>query len=387
MAFPALVALLLLIGCLHEPMRHCDPAAAATIPMSLDGTHPSIEVLIDGRTARMVLDTGADQIALSAAAAERLGLKQEAGSTPGFGAAAPISAFKTTIADLSVAGFHQHAQDAYVVPFPQEFHYDGVLGTPFLTAFVTTTDYQRRIFTLSPHQACETTRDGASIPIRLESGKLLVWATAGGVSGWFSVDTGAGNALTFFAPTVERLRLGDSLAPSVQMITGISAGGYTRGALVRLPEVKIGPHAFEQVLAELSLDAQGYFANSPHAGNLGGELWRRFTVTLDYRAGWMHLTPNDAFDDPFVGPRSGLAPSLADGVVKVVDVVAGSPAAEAGVRVGDTIVAVDGSVLDKNAIGVVVRALKAEPGTSVTLHLRDAAGAEREAELLLRELL
>jgi hypothetical protein len=218
-----------------------------------------------------------------------------------------------------------------------------------------------------------------------------VSATAGGVSGWYSIDTGAGNALTFFTPTVERLHLRDAFTPSVTMVTGLSVGGYTHGVLVRLPRVDIGPFSFEQVVAELSLDADGYFAASQNAGNLGGELWRRFTVTLDYANGCMYLTANDAFNVPFAGPRSGLVPAVVDGAVKVIYVLEGGPAAEAGVHAGDTIVALNGVVLAPvidavQAINTVVQALKAEAGTLIVLRLRDAAGAERELEFVLREL-
>lgn len=392
---PAILATLLLSACAHGPTRHagCDAAAAATIPMWLNGSHASVEVRINGRPARMLLDTGADQVVLSPLAAARLGLHGQTDSTPGFGAAGSISASKTSIADLSVGGFHQRRQAAYVVPFPQEFGYDGVLGTPFFAAFITTMDYQRRLFTLEPHSACETHRGAASIPIRVESGKLLLLATAGGVSGWFSADTGAGNALTFFAPIAERLRLRDTFSPAIRTVTGVSPGGYTHGALVRLPSVGIGPYVFDQVVAELSIDTEGYFAKAPYIGNLGGELWRRFNVTLDYPNGLMYLTPNDAFKDPFVGPRSGLTPSLVGGVVRVIDVVEDGPAAAAGVRVGDAILAVDGTILSTQgadgarSIDTVVRSLRAAPGTPVSLRLLDASGVEREAGLVLRDLL
>jgi len=386
------VPVLLLSACRHEPARSYDSAAAVTVPMSLAGTHASIEVQVNGRPARMLLDTGADQIAVSPVAAERLGLATETGLTPGSGAAGSIAALKTSIDDLAVREFYLRRQVAYVVPFPQEFQYDGVLGIPFFAAFVTTMDYQRGLFTFEATHAFETRRDATSIPIRVENGKLLVSATAGGVSGWYSIDTGAGNALTFFTPTVERLHLRDAFTPSVTMVTGLSVGGYTHGTLVRLPRVDIGPFSFEQVVAELSLDAVGYFAASQNTGNLGGELWQRFTVTLDYANGCMYLTPNDAFNVPFAGPRSGLVPAVVDEVVKVIYVLEGGPAAEAGVHAGDTIVALNSVVLAPTidaaqATNTVVQALKAEAGTPIVLRLRDASGAEREVGFVLRELI
>jgi membrane-associated protease RseP (regulator of RpoE activity) len=139
---------------------------------------------------------------------------------------------------------------------------------------------------------------------------------------------------------------------------------------VRVPDVTIGSHVFNRVIMELSEAEEGYFANSLYVGNLGGELWRRFTVTLDYTGRQMYLAPNDAFDQPFDGPKSGLAPPLVDGMVKIVDVVDGSPAAEAGMQAGEAILAVNDVSTDSQqgaatraSLDRVTQALRAAPGS------------------------
>jgi clan AA aspartic protease (TIGR02281 family) len=371
-----------------------EPAAAVTLPMQLDGVHASIEVTVNGKPARMLLDTGADQIVLSPDAARRLGLPVRSTATPGSGAAGTYSASVTTITDLAIGTIRRRKLTAYVVPVPEEFAYDGVLGTPFFAPLLTTLDYQQSAVTLRSSAPFEPLPDTTQIPIKLESGKLLAMASAAGVTGWFSVDTGAGNALTFFAPTVKQYRLRDAFSPSVDTITGVSPGGYTRGTLVRVPEVTIGPYVLNQVIVELSEADQGLFASSLYAGNLGGELWRRFKVTLDYPGRHMSLTPNNALSQPFAGPRSGLVPSLVNGAIRIVDVVDGSPAAEAGFRIGEAIIAVNGASTDtrqgeavRTSLDKVTQALRAAPGTQVRLTVRDASGAERELTLRLRDLL
>jgi len=386
MRYFLVLALLVLCGCEsgHRLPPSSETAQGVTLPMQLDEVHASIEVTVNGRPARLLLDTGADQIVLSASAAKRLGLPVRSTGTPGSGAAATYIASTTAIADLGAGAIHRRKLTAYVVPFPEEFVYDGVLGTPFFATVLTTLDYQQRTVTLRSHAPLELSSDGVQIPMRIESGKVLVLASAAGVTGWFCVDTGAGNALTFFTPAVKQYRLRDAFSPSVHTITGVSAGGYTRGTLVRVPNVTIGPFALNQVVAELSEAEQGAFASAQYAGNLGGELWSRFKVTFDYASRQMSLTPNDALTRPFVGPRSGLAASLVDGVIQAVDVVAGSPAAEAGLSIGDVIVAMNGTGTDARQV---TRALHAAPGTRVRLTVRDASGVEREVALVLRDLL
>jgi clan AA aspartic protease (TIGR02281 family) len=382
----AVVSVLALSACESEPTVPDaeDPATAVTLPLQLDGAHASVEVLINGTSARMLLDTGADQIVVSPDAAKRLGLSVRSTSTPGSGASGTYSASTTTIADIAGGSIHRREVTAYVVPFPAEFAYDGVLGTPFFSTLLTTLDYQQRTVTLQANASLEPAPGSTQLPIKLESGKLLVMASAAGVTAWFSIDTGAGNALTFFTPTVKEYGLRDAFSPSVRTITGVSPGGYTRGTLVRVPDVTIGAFALEQVVVELSEAEQGLFASSLAAGNLGGELWRRFKVTLDYPGRQISLTPNDAIAQPFVGPRSGLVTAGVSGATQVIDVVEGSPAAEARLRVGDVIVAMNGSTASSEEI---TQALRAAPGTHVKFTVRDSAGAEREVSLSLRDLL
>jgi hypothetical protein len=232
------------------------------------------------------------------------------------------------------------------------------------------------------------------VPVRVEHGKLLVEATAAGITGWYSVDTGAGNALTFFAPAVERYDLRNTLAPGIRTITGISMGGVTRGDLTRAPLVSVGPHTFRDVVVERSLAEKGFFANPLYVGNLGGELWRRFTVTFDYARGHMYLQPNEAFEQGFPGPRAGFMPSIVEGAVKVVDVLADGPAAQAGVAVGDVLLALNGTSLNVNEPAAVretldrlQRALHGQPGSTFVLSLSRSSGETRDVTLTLRDLL
>src|SRR6185369_17155949 len=88
------LALLVLCGCGSEPRvpPSSEMAQVVTLPMQLDEVHASIEVTVNGRPARLLLDTGADQIVLSATAAQRLGLPVRSTGTRGFGAAGTYTA-------------------------------------------------------------------------------------------------------------------------------------------------------------------------------------------------------------------------------------------------------------------------------------------------------
>lgn len=71
---------------------------------------------------------------------------------------------------------------------------------------------------------------------------------------------------------------------------------------------------------------------------------------------------------------------------KVMDDVAGGPAAEAGVKTDDTVVAIDGrNVKDLSLPEVRLRLKESPPGTKVRLSVR-SGGAIREVAVVLREL-
>src|SRR4029079_18808091 len=115
--------------------------------------------------------------------------------------------------------------------------------------------------------------------------------------GLWSVDTGSGNAVTVFTPAVEGLQLRTRLAPALSMTTGTSVGGPMRADVVRVPELALGPWRFTHVVTDLSLATAGLFATSAWMGNLGAEIWRRFTVTVDIEGGALILQPNDALHE------------------------------------------------------------------------------------------
>ena len=83
---------------------------------------------------------------------------------------------------------------------------------------------------------------------------------------------------------------------------------------------------------------------------------------------------------PFLGVALEAAPSGQSGA-KVVQVAAGSPAADAGVRVGDVVTAVDGTTAaDPAAVATAVRAQ--QPGDQITLTMtRDGASTDVKVRL------
>jgi C-terminal processing protease CtpA/Prc len=122
-------------------------------------------------------------------------------------------------------------------------------------------------------------------------------------------------------------------------------------------------------------------------GNIGAEIWRRFALTIDMANSALYLEPNDAIGAPFCAPRSGIAARYSNGAFEIIDIVAGSPGAEAGLVRGDIIVSIDGVNVSEGLSDWFMNAIGQETGTKVKFGLRRASGVDDTVTITLRELL
>jgi len=363
-------------------------APGVIVPMELRGVHIFVDISINGKPATFVLDTGASANVITPDAMKRLHLTPGEEQTPLTGAAGRAgSVSNVKIASLEVGAARMQNQIAYVIPLPEALPCDGLLGTPFLQKQVVTIDYEHSQLTITPKREFSPPASAAALPLRFYGNTPFVEAIADGCKGWFRMDTGAGNGATLFAAFAERNHLQGKYTPSVRIVTGRGVGGLLTGDLVRLPTLAVGPFKFSKAVTELSRQTTGTFGDKQNAGNIGGEVWQRFTVTLDYMDRKAFLVPNARFEVPFAAPRSGLAVDTDKGVNIVRDVTPNGPGAEAGIVVGDIVTAADGVPMGQIKPSDFTALLRADPGTKVRLHIQSADKSERDVTLTLRELL
>lgn len=357
------------------------------MPLAIEDPYPIVTARLQAREASLVLDTGADATVLDLRLARALGLPLSREVVSGSGGSGPSGEIRRAVVPrFAVGGALRRDQPVYVTEFPREFPWDGVLGADFLRTYAIRVDYPRGRLGLVP----ATSRDGVRqllgpepwLPLRRHaSGKLLVEADLDGVVGWFSIDTGAGQAVTLFAPAVERLGLRTRWGRGVRLATGVTTGGVDHADCVRAQALHLGAYRLQRPVVELSLARGGLFGSDAWLGNIGGELLRRFNLALDASGGHLALQPNAALDEAFPGPRAGFIWRDTDRGLEVAEVLADGPAALAGLHEGDLLRAVDGLPLGPGQGWTLRKALRARPGTAV--HLMTAAGPR---VLVLREL-
>ena len=157
--------------------------------------------------------------------------------------------------------------------------------------------------------------------------------------------------------------------------------------VARVPSLILGSIRFENVVGDLSRQDKSLDAKGGLSGNIGGEIWRRFTLTLDYKHNRVFLAPNALFDKPFDTASTGVVINRQPGETDVLDVVPDSPGARARIAVGDTVLTVEGKSLADISAWESNELLKQPAGTSVLLTLKSADGTQREITLILRDLI
>ena len=169
----------------------------------------------------------------------------------------------------------------------------------------------------------------------------------------------------------------DSLLYPPQLIIGqigYGLGGSLYGYVGRSDTLGLGPFALPDVVTHFqTLEADELRSElAPRRGIIGNRLLERFLVTIDYPRRQLLLRPTRRFDKRHAYDRSGLR-LVSDGpnleYVRVQLVVDGSPAAAAGIRIGDRISAINGAPVRLTGLGGCKRRLRRKPGRRVRLRV------------------
>jgi C-terminal processing protease CtpA/Prc len=122
------------------------------------------------------------------------------------------------------------------------------------------------------------------------------------------------------------------------------------------------------------------------AGLIGPDILERFIVTFDYSRRQILLEKSKNFARVDSYDRAGVWMGKGDKGFFAVDVIAGGPADEAGIRKGDRLLTIDGVSTEKLVLPEVrERMRRGEPGSRVTIMI-EHDGVRRIVEVRLRDL-
>jgi hypothetical protein len=341
---------------------------AATVSFAFQANHLVIPITIDGKPAHAIFDTGGGN-AIDPEFAKSLKLK-ERGSILAAGAGeGTVRASTTRVRTLGFGPFVLHDQTFEVLPLPaaltrgSDIAVDAIVGREIMHRYVTKIDYETRTLTFTP--AADFTYDGTgkTVPLEKTDGTIVADGAIDGLAARFQIDTGSSASLILSSPFVSEHDLGEKYRTVGNMVVGRGLGGYTRADLARAKELTVGAFEINDIVLELSTDRRGAFASHRIDGNIGNDVLRRLTLTLDASRHVAYLERNAATSVPTPSNRSGMYVQNDDRrFFDVVSVLRGGPADEAGLQAGDRITAIDGTPAAELTLDYVWRLLRGPPG-------------------------
>ncbi|HET9394228.1 MAG TPA: aspartyl protease family protein [Candidatus Rubrimentiphilum sp.] len=347
---------------------------STTVPFKLSGNHIYVQAIVDGRPFAFLFDSGA-AASLSVEAQNALALTVT-GYVDATGGGAAVTKIGIVTVPQFTVGSMTYSKGSFVYlpplalqsPFP-DLPFGGIFGREVFRKLVVTIDYQKSQLTFSQPSSFSPPPGAQLLPLTLRDNYIpSVTASINGHTGSFDVDSGSGLALIVTKQFALSTGLEHEFPKVVSMQVGRGIGGPIMGEAGRGRVFALGPYQFENL--PVSVTSSGVFASSDLAGNIGVDILRRFTVSLDIPDSKLFLIPNANFSAPFSTNRSGLFVIPDGSQWKVDSVVPGSPAAQAGVQDGDTLLTADGQSASALAADGLRAIWNGPPGSDVHLQLR-----------------
>jgi hypothetical protein len=254
--------------------------------------------------------------------------------------------FKATLATWKATTVHQ---------------IDGIIGDELFRKFVVQIDYDRTVLfckigtyppgpsglavkvkhreTLVPSlvslETVPVSLETVPASIRAENGELLDVELL--------IDTGDQEAVGLFSPT--KLEQPGIRSDHVIMAHAYGSTGRVQVPLMRVKDLTVSKFILHRPIAHILPDRP--VVRPVADGPLGGEFWRRFTVTFDYSQDRILLRPNQHYKEAerYNNPGFFGKSDANKRQITVSSVVPQSPADRAGVQQGDELIAIDGKTV------------------------------------------
>jgi hypothetical protein len=320
-------------------------ARPAVMPLEPIGTAVLVDVMIDGRGPyRFALDSGSSNV-IDSGLARELGL-QVAGAFHGRGAGErPVDVGLTRVASLGIGDLTLRDQLLRVVPLDFDLEgdkpaYRGLIGFELFDRLIVRLDHELKQLTLTEPAGWSYRGDGRLVPFRFHGRIPVTEGVIDLIPGRFTLDTGQGNSLTLYRPFLEQNGIVNKYPPKFTTIVAVGVGGSVTAGVARAHLLKLGGVDVSAPIVYLSQQRAGAFADPTVAGNVGEGVFERFNVTFDYarRQAFFERTPH--YED---GDALRLLTLKHEPFgLRVLSVLPGGTAAEAGIKTGDLIETISG---------------------------------------------
>jgi aspartyl protease len=275
---------------------------SATIPLEIDNNIILLQVSVNGsKPMRFIFDTGASHTVLQSQRGKELGLKPEE-QVSGTATGGAISGSLTSGVSLKVAGAEVSNQQIGLLdfPVPPGFEFHGVIGYDFIKEFVVEIDYLKKTMNLYDPKSYNYRGQGETLPILIAGQRIpfvqttIIAEDGTTLEARLGIDTGADRTIIFSSSFVVKNDLVKRMSQTSGG-AGRGAGGEQKILVGKVKGVRLGKFLFSNPPVGLELSGSAKEAD----GVIGGEIFRRFKLIIDYSRQRMILEPNKSFNDPY----------------------------------------------------------------------------------------
>ena len=294
-----------------------------------------------------ILDTGSGGISVDSSKASSMGfISTESIRLSGIGGLKETSMSNQHTLHLngiSTSNLNFHIYDYRLLSSIYGVEIDGVIGYAFFSRYIIHLDHEKNIMSIFSKGLHAYPKKGRFFQIGLGAVPTFPMVISDNTTTKhpFYFDSGAGLAVLLNADYCSDSSIFTNQKKRFTT-RAEGVGGKKRMQLTTLKKCALGSFVFRDVPTYIFNDEFGVIGYPAQGGLLGNEILRRFNIILNYQEGFMHLTPNIHYNDPFEYGYSGFSMLVEGEDVFVEDVITDSPAHSSGLRSGDIIVGING---------------------------------------------
>jgi PDZ domain-containing protein/aspartyl protease len=347
----------------------------ASVPFDAYGGAIYVPAVVNTDSALLMFDTGLSRTGLDRDWAHAIGADSGVSDS-----ASTTVLHRLQLGDLELPDFRAALYPLQGLSEASGRPQRGLVGHDVLQRFVVEIDYRARRVRLYDPARYRYVGHGTVVPFTPDADRPLLRARIKvrgrhPIPARLLLDTGAsGLCLILTEPFVAQHGLTE-ISPAIEAPIGTGLVGELHGSIVRLQELRLGGLSIRSPTTGLGSESKGFLGRTDIDGVIGNAVFENTRLIVDYARRRVILEPPPDPGTPCDYDRSGLrliarGPGLKQLLVDYV--VPRSPGADAGIRVGDELLLIDGQRAADEGLSDVRQALRVGEGLRHLVLMRDA---------------
>lgn len=318
----------------------------------------------------------------------------------GLGPGESLEAYSSHKNDIHLEDIHFKNQDINVLL--QDIFYlslkagskiNGIIGSTVFEKYIVEIDYDHNKleFHKPEYYKHKKRKNTICLPLEFNNNKpyIRTWITdteGHRTSVKLLIDTGA--SLALWLQESENISIPKK---NIYNIIGQGLNGDIHGNIGRIKNIEIGKYILNEPIASFpdTNAIRTSIMNDHRNGSIGGDILRRFTITIDYPNKKICFKPNKSFKKAFLYNNSGIAletpyPGLK--VFIISDLMDDSPAKISGIEVGDQILSLNNKMVQYLNLRMIYKTLSSIDKKEIKITVL-RKGKKRKFIILTRKMI